>query len=107
MQTIIIDRLTDASQLTTIAIYPLVSKCLVATVEKVLQVLEKRINVALNGLNEYYILSMIIGLLKSRLWPESRSISDQEAADRVISICTSLQMRQAAIRSDISLLDSV
>lgn len=85
----------------------MVSKYLVTSVEKVLHVLEKRINVTLNGLNEYYILSMIIGLLKSRLWPESRSISDQEAADRVISVCTAFQMRQAAIRSDTHLLVSV
>lgn len=85
----------------------MISNCLVATVEKALQVLEKRIIVTLKGLNEYYILSMIIGLLKSRLWPESHLISDQEAADRVVSVCTAFQMRQAAIRSDVSLLDSV
>lgn len=85
----------------------MVSKCLVTTVEKVLQVLEKKIKVAMQGLNEYYIVSMIIGLLKSRLWPESRLISDQEAADRAISICTAFQMRQAAIRSDTSPLDAV
>lgn len=78
----------------------MISKCLVATVENALQVLEKRIIVVLEGLNEYYILSMIIGLLKSQLWPDSCLISDQEAADRVVGICTAFQLRQAAVRSD-------
>ncbi|CAI7630531.1 unnamed protein product [Penicillium glandicola] len=84
---------------------PHVSTFLLATVEQVLQILEKRVIMKFHGLNEYYILSMIIGLLKSKLWPESRTISDKEAANRVIRICTMLQT-QRAVQPDQSLLDS-
>lgn len=86
------------------AIFPQVSTFLVATVEQVLQILENRVNVTFHGLNEYYILSMIIGLVKSKLWPESCVASDKEAADRVIRICTILQTRRAGILPDHSLL---
>ncbi|KAF4760190.1 hypothetical protein HAV15_006079 [Penicillium sp. str.  len=51
---------------------------------------------------------MIVGLVKSKLWPESCATSDKEAADRVIQICIILQTRRrAVIRSDHSLLGSI
>lgn len=90
----------------TMTIFPEVSTFLVATVEHVLQILEKRLNLTFHGLSEYYLLSMIIGLVKSKLWPESAATSDKEAADRVIRICTILQTRRAVIQPDHSLLGS-
>ncbi|KAF4341809.1 hypothetical protein FBEOM_4266 [Fusarium beomiforme] len=93
-------------QSTTITVFPEISTLLVATVEKVLQILEKRISLTFNGLNEYYILSMTIGLVKSRLWPESSTRSDKEAAERVIKICTIMEKRQASLRREQSLTDS-
>lgn len=89
-------------------IFPQVSTFLVATVEQALRMLEKRLNLTFDGLNEYYLLSMIVGLVKSKLWPESCATSDKEAADRVIQICIILQTRRrAVIRSDHSLLGSM
>ncbi|KAJ5410051.1 transcriptional regulator family: Fungal Specific TF [Penicillium crustosum] len=92
----------------TMAIFPQVSTFLVATVEQAQQMLEKRLSLTFHGLNEYYLLSMILGLIKSKLWPESRAMSDKEAADRVIQICIKLQTRwRAVIQSDHSLLGSI
>jgi hypothetical protein len=88
-------------------ILPQISTFLVTTVEQVLPILEKRLDLTFHGLNEYYLLSMVIGLVKSKLWPESCATSDKEAADRVIRICTILQTRRAAIQSDHSLLGSM
>ncbi|CCT64804.1 uncharacterized protein FFB20_10888 [Fusarium fujikuroi] len=85
---------------TTMTIFPQVSAFLIENIEKVLNILEKRISLTFNGLNEYYILSMTVGLVKSKLGPESSAKSDQEAAERVIKLCTILQTRQAAIRQE-------
>ncbi|QQK46987.1 Fungal transcriptional regulatory protein, N-terminal [Penicillium digitatum] len=102
---------TDSSkvpnQSATLTIFPEISKFLLATVEQVLQILEKRVILTFHGLNEYYTLSMIIGLVKSKLWPESCATSDKEAANRVIRICTILQTKWAAIQPNHSLLGSV
>ncbi|EXK32799.1 hypothetical protein FOXG_05790 [Fusarium oxysporum f. sp. lycopersici 4287] len=84
----------------TITIFPEISTFLIANVEKVLEILEKRISLTFNGLNEYYIVSMTVGLLKFKLWPESSAKSDKEAAERVIKLCTLLQTRQAVIRQE-------
>ncbi|RBA19055.1 hypothetical protein FPRO05_09984 [Fusarium proliferatum] len=91
---------SQACDQTTMTIFPQVSAFLIENIEKVLNILEKRISLTFNGLNEYYILSMTIGLVKSKLWPESSAKSDQEAAERVIKLCTILQTRQAAIRQE-------
>jgi hypothetical protein len=84
-----------SDQSTTLAIFSPVSTFLMATVEQALQILEERVKLTCHGLDEYYILSMIIGLVKCKLWPESCVTSDKEAADRVVRICTVLQTRQA------------
>ncbi|RKL25260.1 hypothetical protein BFJ70_g12306 [Fusarium oxysporum] len=84
----------------TITIFPEISTFLIANVEKVLEILEKRISLTFNGLNEYYIVSMTVGLLKFKLWPESSAKSGKEAAERVIKLCTLLQTRQTAIRQE-------
>ncbi|KGO77896.1 Transcription factor, fungi [Penicillium italicum] len=95
------------NQSATMTIFPEVSTFLLATVEQVLPILEKRVIATFHGLNEFYILSMVIGLVKSKLWPESCATSDKEAANRVIRICTILQTQWAAIQPDNSLLGSV
>lgn len=89
----------------TITIFPQISAFLIEYVERVLKILESRISLTLNGLNEFYILSMTVGLLKGRLWPESAAKSDKEAGERVIKLCRLMQTRKAAIRQDQPLLD--
>ncbi|KAJ5771357.1 transcriptional regulator family: Fungal Specific TF [Penicillium nucicola] len=96
-----------SNQSATMAIFPQVSTVLVAAVEQALQIVEKRVNLTFYGLNEYYILSMIVGLVKCKLWPESSATSDQEAADRVIQVSKMLLTRQAAILPDLPLLHPV
>ncbi|KAF5686889.1 hypothetical protein FDENT_5616 [Fusarium denticulatum] len=95
----------EASDQSTITIFPQISAFLIGNVEKVLGILENRISLTLNGLNEYYILGMTVGLLKGRLWPESAAESDKEAGERVIKLCRLMQTRKAAIRQDQPLLD--
>ncbi|KAF5580396.1 fungal transcriptional regulatory n-terminal [Fusarium pseudoanthophilum] len=94
----------EACDRSTITIFPQVSAFLIEHVEKVLDILEKRISLTLNGLNEYYILSMTVGLLKGRLWPDSAADSDKQAGERVIKLCRLMQTRKAAIRQDQPLL---
>ncbi|KAF5602222.1 Zn(2)-C6 fungal-type DNA-binding domain-containing protein [Fusarium pseudocircinatum] len=94
----------EACDQSAITIFPQISAFLIEHVEKVLDILEKRISLTLNGLNEYYILSMTVGLLKGRLWPESAARSDKEAGERVIKLCRLMQARKAAIRRDQPLL---
>ncbi|KAF5638463.1 fungal transcriptional regulatory n-terminal [Fusarium tjaetaba] len=89
----------------TITIFPQLSAFLIEHVEKVLDILEKRISLTLNGLNEYYILSMTVGLLKGRLWPESAAESDKQAGERVIKLCRLMQTRKAATQQHQPLLD--
>jgi hypothetical protein len=96
----------EACDQSTITTFPEISTFIIANVEKVLHILEKRISLTFNGLNEYYILSMTVGLVKSKLWPESSAKSDKEAAERVIKLCTLLQTRQAAIRQEQSFPES-
>ncbi|KAF5538145.1 hypothetical protein FNAPI_11233 [Fusarium napiforme] len=84
----------------TITIFPQISAFLIEHVEKVLDILEKRISLTLNGLNEYCILSMTVGLLKGRLWPVLATESDKEAGERVIKLCRLMQARKAAIRQN-------
>ncbi|KAF5984395.1 hypothetical protein FCOIX_2653 [Fusarium coicis] len=87
-----------ATYIKNMLVFPQISAFLIENVEKVLEILEKRISLTLNGLNEYYILSMALGLLKGRLWPESAAESDKEAGERVIKLCRLMQTRKAAIR---------
>ncbi|KAL4785994.1 hypothetical protein BJX76DRAFT_366459 [Aspergillus varians] len=89
-----------STQSATMTIFPEVSKFLLTTVEHVLQGLEKRVLMTLHGLNEYYLHSMIIGLVKSKLWPESSATSDKEAADRVIRLCTLLRTPRTGLQLD-------
>ncbi|KAF5540642.1 Zn(2)-C6 fungal-type DNA-binding domain-containing protein [Fusarium phyllophilum] len=89
----------------TIIIVPEISTFLITSVEKVLDILEKRISLTFNGLNEYYILSMAIGLLKDKLRPESAAKSDKEAGERVIKLCRLMQTRQEANRQELPFPD--
>lgn len=52
--------------------------------------LEGRISILTKGLNEYYVLTMVLGLVKSRLWPERSSSFDAEATERIMRIMTIL-----------------
>ncbi|RAL08477.1 uncharacterized protein BO97DRAFT_460500 [Aspergillus homomorphus CBS 101889] len=73
---------------------------LINAVEDVLYTLQKRISRTLHGLNEYYLVGMIIGLAKSRMSPEAIARSDKEAADRAIEVCTFLHTARACLLRD-------
>ncbi|PYH40454.1 uncharacterized protein BP01DRAFT_395851 [Aspergillus saccharolyticus JOP 1030-1] len=74
-----------------------VSQHLLDALEQVLSILERRIKRTMHGLNEYYVLSMIIGLVKAKLSPETRVVSDKEAAHRATIVCTFLQEARASL----------
>ncbi|RAH71188.1 uncharacterized protein BO66DRAFT_391092 [Aspergillus aculeatinus CBS 121060] len=74
-----------------------VAEHLLGAVEQVLAILETRISRTLHGLNEYYLLSMIIGLVKTRISPETRVINDKQAANRAIQVCTFLHTARASL----------
>ncbi|KAJ5108443.1 hypothetical protein N7456_005118 [Penicillium angulare] len=84
----------------TMPMFPEVSAFLVANVEQALRIMGEKLTLTFHGLSEYYILSMMIGLVKSKLSPASCASYDQEAAERVTRICTMLQSRRAVIESD-------
>ena len=59
---------------------------LISVAEQALSLLETRAAAKIEGLNEHYTVSMVIGLLKSKIWPESSSLWSKEAAERVIHV---------------------
>lgn len=54
--------------------------------EGALDILEKQVTTTFHGLNEYYLVAMIIGFVKSKLSPQDATSVGQEAADRVIRV---------------------
>ncbi|KAF5249749.1 hypothetical protein FANTH_5057 [Fusarium anthophilum] len=96
----------EAYDQSTMTIFPQISAFLIENVEKVLDILEKRISLTFNGLNEYYIISMTIGLIKGKLWPESAAKSDKEAGERVIKLCELMHTRQVALRQQVPFSDT-
>lgn len=71
---------------------------MLTSVEQALQILEGKVILTFHGLNEYYVLSMMIGLLKSKLFPESRATYDKEAGNRVVQLCKTLKNQQAVVQ---------
>lgn len=67
--------------------------------ERAMEIIGKRVTTQFQGLNEYYVVSMAIGLVKSKLWPESEFTSAEAAAERAIRVST-------LVRSSATALDS-
>ncbi|KAK9858367.1 hypothetical protein MYU51_019431 [Penicillium brevicompactum] len=83
---------------TSITTFPQISAFMLTSVEQALQILERKVILTFHGLNEYYVLSMMIGLLKSKLFPESRATYDKEAGNRVVQLCKTLKNQQAVVQ---------
>lgn len=77
------------------------SSCLaeyfISMAESVLPMIESRISNLAKGLNEYYILTMVLGLVKSRLGTERTPAFGAEAMERITRIMIIL----ASIRKSI------
>jgi hypothetical protein len=58
--------------------------------ERVLPMLESRVSVLAKGLNEYYVLTMVLGLVKSHLWVERSAYFNSEAVERITRIMMTL-----------------
>lgn len=56
-------------------------------VERALQLLHGRVATMLEGLNEFYVLAMVIGLIKSKVCPQQTATAEQDAAQQVIHLC--------------------
>lgn len=72
--------------------------------ERVLPMIEGRISILAKGLNEYYVLTMVLGLVKSRLWPERSSSFGTEAVERITKVMITLRSMRTAFlgNTDIS-----
>jgi hypothetical protein len=54
--------------------------------ERVLSMTESRISILAKGLNEYYVLTMVLGLVKSQLWIDRSASFSLEAVERITRI---------------------
>ncbi|KKK23532.1 hypothetical protein ARAM_003923 [Aspergillus rambellii] len=77
---------------------PGVAEPFMSLVERTLKMLEQRVVIKMKDLNEYYTLAMVIGLVKSKIWPQNSSAWSKEAADRIINVSCLLQSSRAMLR---------
>ncbi|KKZ65447.1 hypothetical protein EMCG_08720 [[Emmonsia] crescens] len=64
-------------------VIPSITDILISLVQKTLSWLEEKFLVLEKGMREYYSLCVSITLVKTKLWPESASTFQQQAADRL------------------------
>ncbi|QSS60956.1 C6 transcription factor [Histoplasma capsulatum] len=64
-------------------VIPSITDILISLVQKTLSWLEEKFLVLEKGMREYYFLCVSITLVKTKLWPESASTFQQQAADRL------------------------
>ncbi|KIY03028.1 uncharacterized protein Z520_01494 [Fonsecaea multimorphosa CBS 102226] len=76
------------------------AECYISMAEGVLSMMESRITILAKGLNEYYLLTMVLGLVKSRLWTERASSFGAEAVERITRIMIILGSIRKSIWSD-------
>ncbi|OAL34894.1 hypothetical protein AYO20_05855 [Fonsecaea nubica] len=62
------------------------AECYISMAESVLSMTETRITVLAKGLNEYYLLTMVLGLTKSRLWSDRAPSFSAEAVERITRV---------------------
>jgi hypothetical protein len=97
-----IDQNADISEIEprqSMSTIPELAEIFLSMTERALEMIGKRVITQFQGLNEYYVVCMSIGLVKSRLWPESQFTSAEEAAERHIRAST-------LVRSSATALDS-
>ncbi|KND91084.1 putative transcriptional regulatory protein, partial [Tolypocladium ophioglossoides CBS 100239] len=85
-----------------ISTIPELAEIFLSMVERALLILEKRVTAKLEGLNEYYVLCMVVGLVKSKLWPQSSAASGKEAVERVVRVSMVIQSSTAIHRVHVS-----
>lgn len=76
---------------------PCLAEALISMAERVVPMIESRISVLAKGLNEYYVLIMVLGLVKSRLWPERSSSFGTEAVERITKVMITLRSMRTAL----------
>ncbi|OJD13635.1 hypothetical protein AJ78_05916 [Emergomyces pasteurianus Ep9510] len=64
-------------------VIPSITDILISLLQKTLSWLEEKFLVLEKGMREYYFLCVSITLVKTKLWPESASTFQQQAADRL------------------------
>ena len=68
---------------------------LVSLAESTLMSLEAQLLLVVKGAKEYFFMSTIIALVKTRLWPAQGNMYKQEVIDRVIMFAQTLFTRHA------------
>ncbi|KAI9736767.1 MAG: hypothetical protein M1834_000971 [Cirrosporium novae-zelandiae] len=65
-------------------VIPSLASSLLSLVDKALNFLEKRVYSLGKSFSEYYLLAMVLALVKTKLWPQSKDIARNEAVDLVV-----------------------
>lgn len=68
---------------------------LISLVETALIALEHRFHLVVKGAKDYFFLSTIVALVKSRVWPAQSIMYKQQVVERVLSFTQSLFSRHA------------
>ncbi|KIW15629.1 hypothetical protein PV08_05677 [Exophiala spinifera] len=76
------------------------AECYISMAEDVLSMMESRITILAKGLNEYYLLTMVLGLVKTRLWTDRSSFFNSEAVERITRIMIILGSIRKPTRSN-------
>lgn len=62
---------------------PGIAESFIVMAERVLSMIESRISILAKGLNEYYVLTMVLALVKSNLWADRSASFALEAVERI------------------------
>ncbi|KAL4879642.1 putative C6 transcription factor [Aspergillus karnatakaensis] len=85
----------SAKPLSLLHTLPGLSETLISLVEITLASLESRLLLVIKGAKEYFFMSTILALVKSKLWPTQAAVYKQEVVERVILFAQTLFTRHA------------
>ncbi|KAL5337354.1 hypothetical protein BJX70DRAFT_249488 [Aspergillus crustosus] len=85
----------DINPLSLIHTLPGLPESLISLVEVALASLESRLLLVVKGAKEYFFMSTILALVKTKLWPTQAAIYKQEVVERVILFAQTLFTRHA------------
>ncbi|EER25556.1 hypothetical protein D8B26_000133 [Coccidioides posadasii str. Silveira] len=84
-------------------ILPSLTQTLVSLTERVLPWWEEKFTAVQKGMREYFILCVIISMVKGKLWPESIDAYRKESIDRMTTLCyNTLSKHMGRSKLDIS-----
>ncbi|KIW19545.1 hypothetical protein PV08_00117 [Exophiala spinifera] len=79
---------------------PEIAQAHLVVVERALQLLHGRVSTTLEGLNEFYVLAMVIGLIKSKICPQLTTTAEHVAAQQVIQLSEEVRSAIPTLSAD-------